>query len=106
MLDRAGNFDRRCSGPSTYQPLAWIGSLKTAAVRSLFLVVLVCVAGVSGAAQEYPIDEATHTGIIATLKQKISEEYVFPDKVKRIVERIGEKERRGAYFSIHSMMII
>jgi len=77
--------------------------MKTAAVRSLFLIVLTCVAGASGAAQKYPIDEATRSGIIATLKQKISEEYVFPDKAKLIVDRLSDKERRGAYRGLNDL---
>jgi len=72
--------------------------MKPSALQLLFVLGLACLTATAGAATpKYRIDDATRSAIIATLKQKISEEYVFPDKAKLIVERISANERRGAY---------
>lgn len=43
------------------------------------------------------VDDATRKAVIAELSAKVKDIYVFPDKAKRIVERLNAREQSGAY---------
>ncbi|QNB00311.1 S41 family peptidase [Massilia sp. Se16.2.3] len=49
------------------------------------------------AAEQPRLDEETRKSVLAALSAKVSAEYVFPDKAKRVVARLNEKEGSGAY---------
>jgi len=55
------------------------------------------------AADPLRVDDATRAAIIKDLKQKIGEEYVFPDKARQVVARLEAQEQAGAYAGMHSL---
>lgn len=64
-------------------------------IRPLLLASLLFVSLACDARAE--VDEATRKAVIAELGAKISDNYVFPDKARQIVERLNARERSGAY---------
>lgn len=72
--------------------------------RSLFLgPALLALAFNSWAAEPTRLDDATRKKVLAALSSKISEEYVFPDKARLVVERLNEKEKTGGYRGARNM---
>jgi hypothetical protein len=71
--------------------------------QSFCLVALALTSEIGLASEKVRLDDAARTSIVSALTQKITEEYVFPDKAKLIVDLIREKEKKGAYRGIEDV---